>query len=114
MKIRDDGVYKVCVNLPEEFLEEMMDSVNSSMSPVFPGYDRTFEYSYVKGTWRALEGSSPHRGDINKIEIADEIRLEFVVRGRDLKNVIKTVVSVHPYEEPAIDVTPTDLWKDIV
>jgi hypothetical protein len=114
MNVRDDHLYKICVNVPEEFLEDMMDSIDLAMDPVYPGYDRTFEYSRVKGTWRALEGSSPYRGAIGRIETADEIRLEFVVRGKDLKNVVKAIAEVHPYEEPAMDIMPTYLWKDLI
>ncbi|MDR0778731.1 MAG: hypothetical protein LBE48_04770, partial [Methanomassiliicoccaceae archaeon] len=102
------------VNVPEEFLEEIMDSVNLLMEPVHPGYDRTFQYSRVKGTWRPLEGSSPYKGSLNRIETADEIRLEFVVRGKDLKNVIGCIVNIHPYEEPAIDVIPALGWRDVI
>ena len=31
-----DILYKIGVNIPEEFLEEMMDSVNDSIDPVYP------------------------------------------------------------------------------
>lgn len=91
-----------------------MDSINSVMDPVYPGYDRAFEYSHVKGTWRPLEGSRPFRGTLNEIEVADEIRLEFVVKGRDLRNVVNCIVKIHPYEEPAIDVIPVYGWKDVI
>jgi len=114
MKMHDDDVFRIRVNIPEDLLEEMMDSVNSAMEPVFKGYDRAFEYSRVKGTWRALRGSSPFRGNIDETEVADEIRLEFVARGKDVKNIVNTIVSLHPYEEPAIDITPTYLWRDVV
>jgi len=106
-------VFRISVNVPEEYLEKLMDSINSVMEPVYPGYDRTFSYSRVTGTWRPLRGSSPYKGTIGKIEVSDEIRLEFVVRRKDLRKVIDTIVDIHPYEEPAIDVTRTYCGKDI-
>jgi hypothetical protein len=114
MDIPAHGLYKISVNVPEEFLEELMDSVNSVMDPVYPGYDRAFEYSSVKGTWRSLEGSNPFKGTLNKIETADEIKLELVVNGKDLKNVMNCIIRIHPYEEPAIDVIPVYGWKDVI
>ena len=106
-------IFKVTVNVPEEFLERIMDSVNSVMGPVYPGYDRTFSYSPVTGTWRPLEGSSPYKGTIGKIEVSDEIRLEFVVKRNDLRKVIDAIEKIHPYEEPAIDVTKVLCRKEI-
>ena len=114
MDIRSDELYKICVCVPEEFLEKMMDSVNDVIGSVFPGYDRAFSYSRVKGTWRPLKGSKPFKGRIGEIETADEIRLEFVVRGSDLKDVLNIIADVHPYEEPAIDVIPMLNWKDVI
>jgi hypothetical protein len=107
-------IFKISVNLPEEYLERIMDSVNSAMEPVYPGYDRAFSYSRVTGTWRPLEGSRPYKGTTGRIEISDEVRLEFVVRRKDLKKVMDAIVNIHPYEEPAIDITMTYRTEDIV
>ena len=107
-------VYKVGVNVPEEFLERLMDAINGSMSPVYPKYDRTFSYWRVKGTWRPLEGADPYDGRIGEISVADEIRLEFAVRLEDLESVVSAIHRVHPYEEPAIDVIPMMPWKDLI
>ncbi|MDR0334651.1 MAG: hypothetical protein LBH69_02030 [Methanomassiliicoccaceae archaeon] len=109
-----EEIFKVTVNVPEEFLERLMDSINSVMEPVYPGYDRTFSYSRVTGTWRPLSGSSPYKGTVGKIEISDEIGLEFVVKRKDLRKVIDTIEKIHPYEEPAIDITRTYSPEDIV
>ena len=106
-------VFKISVNVPDEFLEKLMDSLNSVMEPVYPGYDRTFSYSRVTGTWRPLKGSSPFKGTIGKIEISDEMRLEFVVKRKDLKKVVDIIEKIHPYEEPAIDITKVYCRKDI-
>jgi hypothetical protein len=107
-------LFKICVSLPEEFLERMMDPINDNMESVYPGYDRAFMYSRVKGTWRPLNGSKPFKGKINEIETVDEIKLEFLVAEKDLKNVLKVIKEIHPYEEPAIDVTSVRDWKEII
>ncbi len=107
-------VFKIAVNLPPEFLERMMAAIDDSMDPLYPGYDHTFNYWPVKGTWRPLEGSDPYIGTVGKIEVADEVRLEFAVREKDLKSVLRAIRDAHPYEEPAIDVIPMYAWKELL
>ena len=110
----DNDIFKIYVSVPEEYLERIMDSVTSVMEPVYPGYDRTFSYSRVTGTWRPLKGSKPFKGKVGKIEVSEEIELNFVVRRKDLKKVIDTITKIHPYEEPAIDIIRTYSSKDLV
>lgn len=109
-----DTFYKIGVNILEEHLERLMDTVNDAIDPVYPGYDRTFSYWRVTGTWRPLPGSEPYLGDIGKIEVAEEMRVEFAVREKDLRPALEAVRRVHPYEEPAIDVIPMIGWKGLI
>ena len=104
-------IFKIGVNIPAEFLERLMDSVTEVIEPLYPKYDRTFMYWPVKGTWRPLEGSDPYNGTVGKIEVADEMRIEFVVKEKDVRNAVEAIVRVHPYEEPAIDIIPMFGWK---
>lgn len=106
--------YKIAVNIPPEYAEDLMDSVTEAIKPMYPGYDRCFSYWMVKGTWRSLEGSHPYNGTVGKVTIADEMRIEFAVKSYDLEKAVKSILSIHPYEEPAIDVIPMTGWKDII
>ena len=107
-------IFKIGVNIPEEFLQRLMDSVTEVMEPLYPNYDRTFMYWPVKGTWRPLPGAKPYNGTVGKIEVADEMRVEFAVKKKDVEQVIKRIVEIHPYEEPAIDVIPMVAWRDLI
>ena len=106
--------YKIAVNIPPEHADDLMDSVTEAIDPMYPGYDRCFSYWMVKGTWRSLEGSHPYDGTIGEITTADEIRVEFAVNACDLEKAIRSILSIHPYEEPAIDVIPMTGWKSII
>ena len=112
MQVNAD-TFLVRVSIPAEFLQTLMDSINDSMEPLYPHYDRTFCYWPVKGTWRSLPGANPYNGSVGRISVADEMRLEFAVREKDLKNVLDIIVDVHPYEEPVIDVVPMIPWKEV-
>ncbi|AMK14077.1 hypothetical protein AUP07_1035 [methanogenic archaeon mixed culture ISO4-G1] len=104
-------IFKIGVNIPAEFLERLMDTVTEAIEPVYPKYDRTFMYWPIKGTWRPQNGSDPYNGTIGRIEVADEMRVEFAVKEKDVGRAVEAIVRVHPYEEPAIDVIPMFGWK---
>ncbi len=109
-----DHIFKIAVYIPEEFVKELTERINGSMTPIYPGYDMAFSMTKVTGTWRPLEGSRPFLGNKNELSIAEEIKVEFAARKDDLKKVIETIVSVHPYEEPGIDVIPMYPWKSVI
>ncbi len=106
--------FKIGTCIPRGHLDRLMDGVSSSISPLYPGYDRCFSYWPVTGTWRPLEGSSPYLGAVGRIETAEEMRVEFAVSEEDLGKAVEAVRRLHPYEEPAIDVIPMIPWKDLV
>ncbi len=108
-----ETVYRVAVAVPPEFLEKLMDAIDTVMTPVYPGYRRSFTYYPVTGTWQTLAGSHPYDGAPGKITIASEMHLEFVVRREDLAAVLKAIDSTHPYEEPAVNVTPELAWRSL-
>ncbi|MDR3075380.1 MAG: hypothetical protein LBU30_05015 [Candidatus Methanoplasma sp.] len=106
--------YKISLTIPPSFKDVLMDTVNGSMKQMFPGYDRAFSISRTEGTWRSLEGSDPYIGEVGKISVEEELRIDFAVSADDLTDVIKAIRAVHPYEEPAIDIIPLILWKDVI
>ncbi|MCL2333651.1 MAG: hypothetical protein FWC52_02535 [Candidatus Methanoplasma sp.] len=106
--------YKISVAIPPEYKDRLMDAVNGSMQKIYPGYDRAFSISKTTGTWRSLEGSDPFIGKAGEISVEDELRIEFAIMAEDLKDVVLAIRKVHPYEEPAIDILPMVLWKDVI
>jgi hypothetical protein len=109
----DVEFYKICTYIPAEYSDLLMDSITEIVTPMYPGYDRTFTLMDVKGTWRALKDSKPYNGQIGKITTAEEVRIEFSIHSKDLKVVMETILRIHPYEEPAIDILPMIGWKSI-
>ena len=107
-------VFGVGVDVPEEFLEKLMDAIDAAMEPVYPGYRRSFRYYPVTGTWKTMEGSHPYIGRPGEISVEKEVRLEFVVRKEDLPAVMEAVSRVHPYEEPAVDVYRKVPWRSLI
>ena len=109
-----DSAFKIAFTVPESHSEKLMDAIDKVMMPFFPGYERTYCITKVTGTWRPLKGSHPFNGTIGKIEVSDELKIEFIVCNEDLKNVLRTIKDLHPYEEPVVDVIPCLNWKSIL
>lgn len=106
-------IYGIGVNVPASHLEILMDAIDEVMEPLYPNYSRSFCYYPVKGTWRTEKGAHPYNGKAGEITVADEMRLRFVCRKKDLQKVLGAIEKVHPYEEPAIDVIPQIAWRSL-
>ncbi len=109
-----ETVYRVAVNIPPAFMNKMMDAIDAVMTPVYPGYRRSFTYYPVTGTWQTLPGAHPFDGKPGEVTAAEETRLEFIVRLAELPAVLRAIEKAHPYEEPAVDVTPELAWRSLL
>ena len=59
-----------------------------------------------EGTFRAKEGTHPFCGTIGELHHENEVRIETILPVYKKAEVIKALLSVHPYEEPAFDLYP--------
>lgn len=60
------------------------------------------------GTFKPLSGTNPFIGEHNKLQKADEIRIETIIPESIQKKVINAMIKAHPYEEVAFDIYPLD------
>ncbi len=58
------------------------------------------------GSFRPAPGASPKVGEIGRVNLVDEIRLETVLDKDRLASVLEALRLVHPYEVPAYDLYP--------
>lgn len=56
-----------------------------------------------EGTFRAGINATPYCGEIGELHTESEIRIEVVLPAFKQKEAIRSLISVHPYEEPAYD-----------
>ncbi len=63
-------------------------------------------YHPVMGTWRPLEGSEPYSGTVGEISCEPELKVEVTIRAERLRDTIRAIKNVHPYEEPVINAIP--------
>lgn len=101
-----DDSYKLTVFVPREYTPAIIEAINRGGGGWIGNYSHCTFRSPGVGTYRPESGAAPFIGEQGKLEQAEEDRLETVVSGDTLRNVLQEVRKAHPYEEVAYDVYP--------
>ena len=97
---------KIAVFIPEEKVSELRDAVCNAGAGVIGNYSYCSSSSKVTGTYIPNENANPYEGTQNTLEFVEEIKLEFICNIKIVKNILKIIRQIHPYEEPCIDIIP--------
>lgn len=100
-----DEFAKMVVFVPEEKLSMVRSALLPHAETTGNYQDCSFSTS-GEGTFLPLAGAQPTIGTIGQQEKVTEQRLELLIRRNQLSRAIRTLLSVHPYEEPAFDCYP--------
>jgi dinuclear metal center YbgI/SA1388 family protein len=98
--------FKMVVYVPREQVEQVRIAAFRAGAGQVGDYSSCSFAAEGAGTFNPGEGTSPAVGQPGRDEMVPETRLEMSVRPEMLGAVLADVRSVHPYEEPAIDVYP--------
>ena len=98
-----ETLYKIVVYVPKTHEDKVREALGKSGAGHIGNYsDCTFNTD-GKGTFRPLEGTNPFIGELDKLEVVDEVKIETIVPQRILGGVISSMIKAHPYEEVAYD-----------
>ena len=97
---------KIVVTVPADSLEEVRNAMCEAGAGIIGDYDHCSYSSKVVGTFRPNEKANPYIGERNKLELVNEEKLEVVCDVKKVSKVIAALRKTHPYEEPAIEITP--------
>ena len=98
-----ETLYKIVVYVPKTHEDKVREALGKSGAGHIGNYsDCTFN-TEGKGTFRPLEGTNPFIGELDKLEVVDEVKIETIVPQRILGGVISSMIKAHPYEEVAYD-----------
>ncbi|MBU0559804.1 MAG: Nif3-like dinuclear metal center hexameric protein [Bacteroidetes bacterium] len=103
---QESNQYKLVVFVPEAAAEKVSDAIFSSGGGIIGEYSNCGYRTNGKGSFKGSAESNPKIGEKEKLEYVDEVRLEVLVDCWKLSSVIKNMIVVHPYEEPAFDIYP--------
>lgn len=97
---------KLEIFIPKSHFKALQDVLRSEGAGAAGNYDSVLSYSTVRGTWRPLPGANPYNGEIGVLCEGEEYKVEVSCHVEKLAQTISAVESVHPYEEPVINVIP--------
>lgn len=102
----DFDLYKLEIFIPESHFRALQKALQEVDAGHIGNYDSCLSYSKVTGTWRPREGTHPYIGAEGEISEEPELKVEVTIRREQLVDVVSKIKTVHPYEEPVINVIP--------
>lgn len=97
-------MYKIATFVNVECVDRVKDAMFKAGAGKIGNYDQCCFETKGVGQFRPLEGSNPYKGESNKLEKIEEVRIEMVVADDKIKDVVTSMKEAHPYETPAYDV----------
>lgn len=97
-------LYQIYFYVPREHKEKVKEAMFEAGGGRYKHYDRcAFEYVGM-GQFRALKGANPFIGELGEVELVEEVKVEMICEHQNLKNVVSSLKSSHPYEEVAFGI----------
>ena len=97
---------KIIVTVPAENLEEVRNAICNEGAGIIGEYTHCTMTTKCIGTSKPSDNANPYIGEKNNLTFIEEEKLEVICDISIVKNVLKKLREVHPYEEPAIDIIP--------
>jgi len=99
---------KLEIFVPQEYALKIRDELAKIGVGVIGNYDHCVALTAVRGFFRPLQGANPFEGEVGSISEVAEYKVEVNCRRELVEEAIKVIRSVHPYEEPLINVIPLE------
>jgi dinuclear metal center YbgI/SA1388 family protein len=103
LKPQQNSLIKLVTFAPEQTAEKLRKALFKAGAGNIGNYSSCSFNTEGHGTFLAMENSHPYCGEIGQIHTEKEIRIETVFPAYLKPAVISSLLSVHPYEEPVID-----------
>lgn len=104
--LNDFASYKIVVYIPEKDFNEYLSKILKLNINQIGNYKNCISWTNCTSSWTPLDNANPYIGQINQTSIEKEMRLEFKCDTKNIKQLVKLLKDIHPYEEPEIDIIP--------
>jgi hypothetical protein len=97
---------KLEIFVPQEYAFKIRDELAKIGVGQIGEYNHCVAMSAVRGYYRPLPGSKPFEGEPGQISEVEEYKVEVNCKRELVNQALKIIRSVHPYEEPLVNVIP--------
>jgi len=104
---------KLVTYCPADYAGKVREALFEAGAGHIGDYDQCSFNAEGTGTFRASELSDPFVGEIGEIHFEKEVRIETIYPAFRQKNIIKALLTSHPYEEVAYDIYPLENEYDL-
>lgn len=106
VKTGSSPLYKLVVYAPTSHSDSVRRALDIAGAGSMGNYAGCSYSSVGEGRFTPIQGAHPFIGQLGQMEVVEEERIETLVQGKILSNVIQAMLKAHPYEEVAYDVFP--------
>lgn len=107
-KSEQETFYKIVVYVPVDYTQDILDVLGECGAGFIGNYSHCTFRTVGKGTFKPEDGADPFIGEEDELAVVEENRIESIVTGKILQNLISGLKAVHPYEEMAYDLYPLE------
>ncbi|KAA6328695.1 hypothetical protein EZS27_022430 [termite gut metagenome] len=111
---KENNLLKLVTYVPLTHADNVRNALFIAGCGHIGNYDSCSYNSDGKGTFRAKEGATPFCGAIGELHQEAEVRIETILPSYKKAEVVKALISAHPYEEPVYDLySVVNLWMQV-
>ncbi len=107
-------MYSLMFYVPQSHVEEVKTALFEAGAGRYDGYDCCSWETEGVGQFRPLQGSKPFIGTKDTLERVKEYRVEMICSNECIKDALKSLLKIHPYEQPAYSVTKILTENDLL
>jgi hypothetical protein len=97
-------MYKLIFYVPASHVETVKNALFEEGAGQYQGYDQCCWQVAGEGQFRTLPGSQPFVGEPGNLQKITEYKVEMICAAPYIKKVLHTLLTVHPYQQPAYQV----------
>lgn len=108
------AMLKISVCVPKTHVDATLEAMHKHGCGSFGNgkYEGNAFLTFGHGTWIAMKGSKPFKGRLNRREMFQEVKIETCCPASKAEHMVKVLRSIHPYEEPVIELFPMETMKE--
>jgi len=100
---KSQNYHKLVTFVPKSDFKKLRDALYAKGAGEYNNYSHSGFYNQGTGNFKPLADSNPYLGEKDSLNEIEEYRFEAVVSDDKIDQVVKELLKVHPYEEPAWD-----------